>query len=70
MEVEEETAQHFLVIDRETFYFCSEHCKARFSQEVGRKEPMASSKGFVGRLLEKIARSTEKSYGKKPPQCH
>lgn len=69
MEVSEEGAKYMLHFEHMTLYFCSEQCKETFAVESGLRKP-ASKKGAFGRLLERIAKSTEKSYGDKPPKCH
>lgn len=70
MTVNEENAKILLVIDGEVFFFCSASCKERYQQGSGWVKTPAVKKGFFRRFLEKVAQTTEKSYGKKPPTCH
>jgi len=69
MDVAEEGALNMLHFEHETIYFCSEQCKDAFGRKIGLVKP-ATKKGFVRRLLEKIARGTESSFGGQPPKCH
>ena len=69
MEVSEEKATHMIHAEHETFYFCSKRCKASFEKQIGINKP-AAKKGFLGRFLEKFAKSNEDNYGGKPPTCH
>lgn len=69
MEVSEEGAKYMLHFEHETLYFCSEQCKESYAVKSGIKKS-DSKKGVFGRLLEKIAKETEESYGGKPPKCH
>ncbi len=69
MEVSEEKATHMIHAEHETFYFCSERCKASYAKQIGINKP-AAKKGFLGRFLEKLAKENEKDFGGKPPTCH
>ena len=69
MEVSEEKTTHMIHAEHETFYFCSERCKASYARQIGINKP-AAKKGFLGRFLEKLAKSNEENYGGKPPTCH
>ncbi|MEW5726002.1 MAG: YHS domain-containing protein [Thermodesulfobacteriota bacterium] len=49
------------------YYFCSPHCQDEF-----RKAPdkfAVQPKGFIGRFLDRLARSNEKEYGSHGPSC-
>lgn len=60
MDVSEEGAKYMLQFEHETLYFCSKACKESYTRQSGVKKP-ATTKGMIGRLLEKIAKETEKS---------
>ena len=69
MEVSEEKAMHMIHAEHETFYFCSEQCKASYASQIGINKPTAK-KGFLDRFLEKLAKANEEDFGGKPPTCH
>lgn len=69
MDVSEEGAEHMLHFAHETLYFCSKTCKETYAQQAGLAKP-AAKKGVIGRLLEKLAKANDQSYGGKPPKCH
>ncbi len=69
MEVNEEGAKFMVHFEHETSYFCSENCKETYEQQIGLKK-VPSTKGFIGRFLERVAGGVEKSTGGKSPKCH
>jgi YHS domain-containing protein len=68
MTIEEEKARHILYTAQGTLYFCSEACRESYSAH--NVNCAKHTKGGFRRLLEKIARGNEESYGGQPPKCH
>lgn len=69
MDVEEKGAQHYLQVEHETIYFCSNHCRDIYAHNKGLSLP-EERKGVVARFLEKLAKNNNQSFGGTPPSCH
>lgn len=67
MEVAEQGAEHSLLLDHETVYFCSHQCQQSYLRDHGGK---VAKQGFLARFLTKLAKDNNKTYGGKPPCCH
>ena len=55
-----------------SYWFCAEDCRGTF--EAGPKNYLgpkpAKRIGFIGRYLERLARTNEKAFGGGAPKCH
>lgn len=69
MEIQEKDARHMIHFEHETFYFCSDQCKEKYTRKSGTKTT-AKRKGVFARFLEKLAKENEDSFGGTPPSCH
>ena len=48
------------------YFFCSKACRDAFLKNPGK---YVKSKGFIGRYLDRLARSNEKEFGSGGPTC-
>ncbi len=69
MDVQEKGAKHFIHLEHETIYFCSNQCKDSFAQDK-RIKTTTKKKGAFARFLEKLAKDNEETFGGNPPTCH
>lgn len=68
MKVSEEKAIHMIHTEHETFYFCSQLCKASYARQIGINKP-AAKKGIFGRFLENLAKENEKTMASNRPHA-
>jgi YHS domain-containing protein len=67
MELLEKGANFMVHLDHKTFYFCTEKCTEAYELDTGFKK--LATKG-IKKFLAWLAKGTERSKGKKLPNCH
>jgi YHS domain-containing protein len=69
MEVSESQAAASLEYNGQRFYFCALSCYDAFEKDPERYV-IPEKQGWWGRLLNRLAKASQETYGHKPPKCH
>jgi YHS domain-containing protein len=70
MNVTESEAAASLIHNGRTFYFCAQSCYEAFKKAPDKYLVASKKEGWIGRFLNRLAKTSKDSYGNKPPTCH
>ena len=72
MVVDPEETRLVSIYKGHTYWFCAEGCRRAFeaNPEKYLKPKSTKKKGWLGRYLDRMARSNEKEFGCAGPKCH